>query len=105
MDSTLHSIPISDLKGDFAQIADMCEKEPIVLTKDGKSIMFVMSYDIFQEKQAELERLNKEIDKLEKELEGLEILCGVGLPESEKDDIHDEFLELIKKEMMDAKNV
>lgn len=105
MYNTLPSVPVSDLRNNFPQIIDICEKEPIILTKNGKSILVVMDFDIFKKQQAELERLKIEIKKVEKELDAVETLYGVGLAEEkDNDDILDEFLELIKKQMMAVKN-
>lgn len=105
MNSSLPSIPISDLKDNFAQIADICENEPIMLTKDGKKLLVVMKFDMFNEQRTELERLKTEIEKMETEIEALETICFVGLDEEkDEDDILDEFLETIEKKMMDVKN-
>lgn len=108
MDSTLLSIPISNLKDNFAQIVDFCEKEPIILTKDGNKPLVVMNFDMFNEQRTELERLKTEIEKMQTEIEALELIRLVGLDEDyekdEEDDMFEGFFASIEKKMMDANN-
>jgi prevent-host-death family protein len=49
--------PISDLRNNFSQIAEIChrEKQPVFITKNGEGDLVVMSQALYEEQQARLE--------------------------------------------------
>lgn len=50
-------IPSANLRNKYVQIADIAKQthEPIVLTKNGEGDLIVMSIELFEEKETELE--------------------------------------------------
>ncbi len=53
--------PISDLRNNFNQIAEIChqEKEPVFITKNGQGDLVVMSIALYEKQQALLELYQK----------------------------------------------
>ena len=53
--------PISDLRNNFNQIAELChkEREPIFITKNGHGDLVVMSQALYEQQQALLELYQK----------------------------------------------
>jgi len=53
--------PISDLRNNFNQIAEIChqEKEPVFITKNGQGDLVVMSIALYEKQQAQLELYQK----------------------------------------------
>lgn len=50
-------IPSADLRNKYSQIADFAKQnhEPVILTKNGEGDLIIMSIELFQEKETELE--------------------------------------------------
>ncbi len=50
-------IPSADLRNKYSQIADFAKQthEPVILTKNGEGDLIVMSIELFEEKETELE--------------------------------------------------
>lgn len=53
--------PISDLRNNFNQIAELChnEKEPVFITKNGEGDLVVMSIALYEQQQALLDLYQK----------------------------------------------
>lgn len=53
--------PISDLRNNFNQIAEICHKEgqPVFMTKNGQGDLVVMSLALYEKQQAILELYHK----------------------------------------------
>ena len=53
--------PISDLRNNFNQIADICHKEgqPVFMTKNGQGDLVVMSLALYEKQQAMIELYQK----------------------------------------------
>lgn len=53
--------PISDLRNNFNQIAEICHKEgqPVFMTKNGQGDLVVMSLALYEQQQAILELYHK----------------------------------------------
>ena len=49
--------PISDLKNNSSEISDLCRtsREPVFITKDGVGDMVVLSIEMFERQQAQLD--------------------------------------------------
>lgn len=50
-------IPSADLRNKYSQIADFAKQkhEPVIITKNGEGDLIVMSIELFEEKETELE--------------------------------------------------
>lgn len=95
-------LPVSDLRNKFPEISNICltKNRPIVLTKNGKGSMVLLSITEFDKQQKELETLRVEVSRLvniEKELNAVEKIYG-GLLESEISDNESDSEEVIKHE-------
>lgn len=95
-------LPVSDLRNKFPEISNICltKNRPIVLTKNGKGSMVLLSIAEFDKQQKELETLRVEVSRLvniEKELNAVEKIYG-GLLESEISDNESDSEEVIKHE-------
>lgn len=53
--------PISDLRNNSNEISEFCKKnrEPVYITKNGVGDMVVMSIDLFEQQQAQIELYGK----------------------------------------------
>jgi len=54
-------IPSADLRNKYTQISDFAKKnhEPVILTKNGEGDLIVMSIELYQEKEIELDLYKK----------------------------------------------
>lgn len=80
-------LPVSDLRNKFPLVSEIClsKNKPVILTKNGKGSMVLVSLQKFEEQQNEIEIMKIEIDRLknvEKQLVAVEEIYG-GLLESE----------------------
>jgi prevent-host-death family protein len=66
--------PISDLRNNFNQIAELChkEKEPVFITKNGEGDLVVMSLALYEQQQALLELYQKLGEAEAQSLSGVE---------------------------------
>ncbi len=62
--------PISDLRNNSNEISEFCKKnrEPVYITKNGVGDMVVMSIDLFEKQQAQIELYGK-LAEAESEIE------------------------------------
>lgn len=62
--------PISDLRNKSNEISEFCKKnrEPVYITKNGVGVMVVMSIDLFEQQQAQIEIYGK-LAEAESEIE------------------------------------
>lgn len=109
-------LPVSDLRNKFPSISNICltKNKPVILTKNGKGSMVLLSINEFDKQQKELETLRAEISRLkdvEKELIAVEKVYG-SLLESEisenESDVklvkHEDFVKQMKERLLNAEH-
>ncbi|MBU3191511.1 type II toxin-antitoxin system prevent-host-death family antitoxin [Clostridium bowmanii] len=109
-------LPVSDLRNKFPEISNICstKNKPVILTKNGKGSMVLLSIAEFDKQQNELDKLRAEVSRLsnvEKELIAVERIYG-GLLESEisenesdeKAIKHEDFVKQMKERILNAQH-
>jgi len=108
-------LPVSDLRNKFPEISNICltKNKPVILTKNGKGSMVLISISQFDKQQKELDKLRAEVARLvniEKELIAVEKVYG-GLLESEiseneNDEVinHEDFIKQMKARILNAEH-
>lgn len=109
-------LPVSDLRNKFPLVSNIClsKNKPVILTKNGKGSMVLLSINEFDKQQKELETLRAEVSRLkdvEKELIVVENVYG-SLLESEisenESDVklvkHEDFVKQMKERLLNAEH-
>ncbi|MBU3215227.1 type II toxin-antitoxin system prevent-host-death family antitoxin [Clostridium estertheticum] len=108
-------LPVSDLRNKFPEISNICltKNRPVILTKNGKGSMVLLSIAEFDKQQNELGKLRAEVARLviiEKELVAVEKVYG-NLLESEisengNDEVinHEDFIKQMKARVLNAEH-
>ncbi|MBU3182535.1 type II toxin-antitoxin system prevent-host-death family antitoxin [Clostridium psychrophilum] len=109
-------LPVSDLRNKFPEVSNICltKNKPVILTKNGKGSMVLLSISEFDNHQKELEQLRREVSRLvnvEKKLIALEEIYG-SLLESEISENeneapvikHEDFIKQMKERLLNAEH-
>ncbi|MBW9153248.1 type II toxin-antitoxin system Phd/YefM family antitoxin [Clostridium estertheticum] len=108
-------LPVSDLRNKFPEISNICltKNRPVILTKNGKGSMVLLSIAEFDKQQNELDKLRAEVARLvsiEKELVAVEKVYGnlleSEISENENDEVvnHEDFIKQMKARVLNAKH-
>ena len=109
-------LPVSDLRNKFPEISNICltKNKPVILTKNGKGSMVLISIAEFDRQQKELDILRAEVSRLvnvEKELIAVEEVYGnlleSEISENESDGKlikHEDFVKQMKERLLNAEH-
>ncbi|MBU3182434.1 type II toxin-antitoxin system Phd/YefM family antitoxin [Clostridium psychrophilum] len=109
-------LPVSDLRNKFPEISNICleKNKPVILTKNGKGSMVLLSISEFDKQQKELDKLRAEVSRLvnvEKRLNAVEEIYGSLLEseisENENNGVtikHEDFIKQMKERLLNAEN-
>lgn len=109
-------LPVSDLRNKFPEISNICltKNKPVILTKNGKGSMVLISISEFDKQQREMETLRSEVARLvniEKELIAVEKVYGnlleSEISENENDAEvikHEDFIKEMKARVLNAEH-